>query len=244
MDPLAYALVAAGVTLAGFLRGFTGFGFALGAVPILTLVLPPGAVVPLISLLQVVSCLPTAIRERTVVDWRVVGFLSLGAAAGIVPGLMVLTWLSPDTIRAGIGLLVLVAVLVLHYGWHPNISVTPTAAAATGVVAGTLQGAAGMAGPPVIVFLMAKQEADPREVRASLAAFFLIVGIIALLGTAQAHLFTTQTVMFALGSLPAMFFGQWVGGYLFARTDSANYRRSALILLSLIGAGAIVAAIH
>ena len=43
-----------GVFVAAVLRGFTGFGFGLAAVPLLSLVLPPAEVVPLVITLQVV----------------------------------------------------------------------------------------------------------------------------------------------------------------------------------------------
>ena len=43
-----------GVFAASVLRGFTGFGFGLAAVPLLSLVLPPAQVVPFVVVLQVV----------------------------------------------------------------------------------------------------------------------------------------------------------------------------------------------
>jgi uncharacterized membrane protein YfcA len=43
-----------GVLLASVLRGFTGFGFGLAAVPVLALALPPSQVVPLVVTLQVI----------------------------------------------------------------------------------------------------------------------------------------------------------------------------------------------
>lgn len=43
-----------GVFAAALLRGFTGFGFGLAAVPLLSVTLPPAQVVPLVATLQVV----------------------------------------------------------------------------------------------------------------------------------------------------------------------------------------------
>ena len=47
-------LVAVAVFLAAILRGFTGFGFALAAVPLLSLTLPPARVVPIVVILQAI----------------------------------------------------------------------------------------------------------------------------------------------------------------------------------------------
>ena len=43
-----------GVFAASVLRGFTGFGFGLAAVPLLSLALPPAKVVPFVVVLQVI----------------------------------------------------------------------------------------------------------------------------------------------------------------------------------------------
>ena len=43
-----------GVFAAAVLRGFTGFGFGLAAVPLLSLALPPAKVVPFVVVLQVI----------------------------------------------------------------------------------------------------------------------------------------------------------------------------------------------
>ena len=42
------------ILTAALLRGFTGFGFGLAAVPLLSLALPPAKVVPLVVVLQVI----------------------------------------------------------------------------------------------------------------------------------------------------------------------------------------------
>ncbi|HEY0420739.1 MAG TPA: hypothetical protein VGC80_14575, partial [Acetobacteraceae bacterium] len=48
------AAAALAILFAGVLRGFTGFGFALAAVPLTSLVLPPGLVVASVLVMQAV----------------------------------------------------------------------------------------------------------------------------------------------------------------------------------------------
>ena len=52
--PIALGCLLA-VGLAGLLRGFTGFGFGLAATPLLSLLIPPAELVPIVLLLQVAS---------------------------------------------------------------------------------------------------------------------------------------------------------------------------------------------
>ena len=57
---------AAAVLVAGFLRGFVGFGAALFSVPVFALLYGPLAAIPISTLIGVASTLrllPTAIRE-------------------------------------------------------------------------------------------------------------------------------------------------------------------------------------
>ena len=57
------ALIFGTVFLAGFLRGFTGFGFALAAVPVMSLFLDPAMIVPAIPIVAMVdtNCNPQEI---------------------------------------------------------------------------------------------------------------------------------------------------------------------------------------
>ncbi len=79
-------VIMGGVFLAAVLRGFTGFGFGLAAVPLLSLVLPPAEVVLLVVTLQVVvggGGLRAAWPEC---DSRSVGLLFPGLVLGVPVG--------------------------------------------------------------------------------------------------------------------------------------------------------------
>src|SRR5689334_11297884 len=105
-----------GVLFASVLRGFTGFGFGLAAVPLLSLALPPTQVVPLVVTLQAiigVAGLRAAIAEC---DWRSVGLLTPGLIAGIPLGLLILTSLPPNPVRLTIGCVIAFSVWLIHRG--------------------------------------------------------------------------------------------------------------------------------
>src|ERR1700760_1886044 len=92
-----------GVFLASVLRGFTGFGFGLAAVPMLSLALPPAQVVPLVVTLQVIiggGGLRAAWGEC---DWHSVGLLAPGLVLGVPVGLMILTEVPANLVRLTIG---------------------------------------------------------------------------------------------------------------------------------------------
>ena len=80
-----------GVFAAALLRGFTGFGFGLAAVPLLSLALPPAKVVPFVVTLQVINGVSGLRQASRLCDWRAVRGLSPGLVLGLPIGIAVLT---------------------------------------------------------------------------------------------------------------------------------------------------------
>src|ERR1700680_1749426 len=75
-----------GIFAAALLRGFTGYGFGLAAVPLLSLVLPPAKVVPFVVMLQVIAGVGGLRHAWWLCDWRTVRGLSPGLVLGIPIG--------------------------------------------------------------------------------------------------------------------------------------------------------------
>jgi uncharacterized membrane protein YfcA len=101
---------------AALLRGFTGFGFAIAAVPLLSLGLPPAQVVPLSVLLQILASLIDLRTAARTTDWRSLAWLSPGLVVGTPLGLMLLTRLSARHARLMFGLPIIGSALLLGRG--------------------------------------------------------------------------------------------------------------------------------
>ena len=162
-----------GVLFASVLRGFTGFGFGLAAVPLLSLALPPTRVVPFVTVLQVLVGVAGLRAAWRLADWRSVLALAPGLVLGIPLGLLVLTEFSPNSVRLAIGVLIAISVVVL---WR-RLQLPPRPSRgltlAVGVASGVMNGLASMGGPPVVVYLLA-MPLSAAEVRASSIVYFLI----------------------------------------------------------------------
>src|SRR3954471_22642447 len=102
------ALAMAGVFAAAILRGFTGFGFGLAAVPLLSLALPPAQVVPLVVALQVIVGTGGLREAWPDCDWISVRRLIPGVPLGVT----ILAVLTPDPVRLLIGGLIAFSVLL------------------------------------------------------------------------------------------------------------------------------------
>ena len=226
-------IVLVGLFLAGVLRGFTGFGLALAAVPLLALALPPHQVIPVIVTAQLIAGLFDLPSIWRLADWRMVGWLSLAMAITTPLGFWALSLLAPDTARVIIGLLVLASVLALWRGVRVPARPSRVLSLAVGALSGLMNGLAAMNGPPAVVYFLAQHRPTP-EIRASLIAYAILTAAAALLPFALAGLANRDTTVWTLIGLPALFAGQAIGNFGFRRTGAATHRTVALVSLSAL----------
>ncbi|MBS0640041.1 MAG: sulfite exporter TauE/SafE family protein [Proteobacteria bacterium] len=224
-------LTMVGVLAAAVLRGFTGFGFGLAAVPLLSLALPPAEVVPLVVSLQVVVGLGGLRGALHQCDWGSVRRLVPGQLLGVPLGVAILLLLPPDPVRLLIGAMIGLSVLLLHRGArlprHPSRLLT----AAVGLLAGIISGFASMGGPPIIVYLMARGH-TPQRLRATAIVYFFMAGCVTAIPMVVRHLITLQTLLWTAACLPVLFGGSWLGTLAFGKAQPRHHRLTALVTLS------------
>lgn len=238
LSPVEIAFAMLAVCGAGFLRGYSGFGFALAAVPALTLLADPAAVVPAVLLLEVLAGLQLLPDIRRSVDWFALRWLVAGALPGMPLGIYLLAALPADAMRAAIGGVVLLAVLLLARGFRIERPPTRPARLGIGALSGVLSGGAAMAGPPVILFFLASPVSAAVS-RASLLAFFLFTSSVSAILAAIGGLIGLQTLLLTGLLSPALFLGNALGHRGFGKSDPRTYRRVALLVLAAIAAIAI-----
>lgn len=232
------ALCAGVVFLAALLRGYTGFGFALAAVPMLALILKPVLVVPLVLCLEITASLlilPGLWRE---VDLRSVIWLALGSLVGVPLGIYGLATQSEDVMRVIIAAIVLLSAGAIGGGFRLKRQPGPKATLAVGAASGLLGGATAMAGPPVILFYLGAGTAV-HVGRASLMVFFALVDTAAVGVAASAGLVGKTLLVLALVCLPALALGQGIGARLFRSPLQRHYRMVSLVVLVVISVAAL-----
>lgn len=226
-------LVAGAVLLAGFLRGFVGFGAALISVPVLSLIMGPHlaiAVTNVMGLPAVAQLLPEAIRraERPVV---------LPVAAAVFLATPIGTWLlvvaDPGVMKIAISLLVLVMVAMLASGWRLEGDVGLAKLIAAGVAGGLVQGVAGVGGPPVVAVALSRQ-GSPVQQRANVLGLMTAISLSSVLPLFYYGLFTRQAIIIGLLLVPLYSGATALGSRYFALGGQAHYRRAALVTLTAI----------
>ena len=215
---------------AAILRGFSGFGFALAAVPLASMIVAPTKAVAIAVLLQAAVGLRDVAKGRSVLDWPGLKRLTLGALIGTPIGLFGLVYLDAALIRLAIAAIVVVGVLLLLPRTHPDAPVRLGLAAPTGLLAGLFGGLAAMPGPPVVAYYLSGSTPS-KVMRATMMVFFFFTSLLALPGLALGGLLDGQTLLLSVLAIPLMLGGTALGGALFARAPNAAYKPVALIVL-------------
>lgn len=228
------------VFFTGIIRGFSGFGFALATVPLLTTMFDPSEVIPCACLLGIIGSLQLLPKIKKDVDWHVIKLMILGYMLGFPFGYYILTTIPANGMRIVIGSIVIIAVILIAKGGIKT-TVKPSSKVFTliGTLSGGLGGSTGLDGPPVIVYFLSRPE-EERVGRASLLVYFLFGNTVAFLGFAILGSVNSQT--FALSTLivPGFMLGGFVGDKMFDKAKSEVYRKVALILISLMAVVAII----
>ncbi len=214
------------IFVAGALRGFTGFGFALAAVPLASLMLPPQLVVVSMLLMMSVVGVRDILIEHKRADMVTLGPMAVGMLAGTPIGVWALSALPVAGVRMALGGLAMLAVGLTWRTPRPEQRGGRWLAGVTGVASGICTGLAAMPGPPVIAYFMAF---EPRVavMRSSMIVFFPFAAAVALPSAFAAGLVGQEHFVLAASGLPAMLVGTWLGRLGFERWGTRNYRPAA-----------------
>jgi uncharacterized membrane protein YfcA len=212
------------VTLGGLVQGLAGFGLALVAVPILALLDPSLLPVPILITAMTHSIMSLA-REHAHVDWHGVGWAILGRLPGTVIGVLLVDSLDQKQFSLLIGVVVLLSVLLSITTWNPRP--TRVALVIAGLASGSFGTAMSVGGPPVA---MLYQNSPGAQIRATLAAYFVLgsfTSIIGLLVAGQVH---TPQVVTGLLLIPFLVAGFLLSSPLRKLVDAKGVRTPVLLL--------------
>ena len=226
--PIGLLLFAALCVFAsGVIRGYTGFGFAIAAVPLLSLVMPPVDAVPLVLLLNMGAGLLQLRKLWGLAHWSSVRWLLLGMLIGMPLGLYGLATIPADPMRLAIALAVLAAVVLIGGGFRFQVMPGRVTSVAVGALSGVLNGGAAMPGPPVILFYLSGPTAVSVG-RASLVMFFFFNAIAGAASAAVGGLLSLHTVLVAALLMPALVLGTRLGDKRYDAAPPEAYRKVAL----------------
>lgn len=211
-----------------------GFGSALFAMPLLTLLLGVKTAAPLFGLVG-----PTAAALILATNWRLVELTStwrLIAATwlGIPIGVLLLQQLEGDIVIRLLG------IFLIGYGLYhlsrarlPQIRSTHWALP-FGLVAGILGGAYNTNGPPIVLYGNMRRW-PPKTFRATLQSYFFPTGLGILISHGIGGLWTAEIFQLYSISLPGVLLAVWLGGWMNHRLSMERFEALLAVFLIFLG---------
>lgn len=206
-------LVFASITLlvAYFIRGVSGFGSGLIAIPILALWLPLTFVVPLMLLLDFsASILLSSVNLRQV-NWREVRTLIPLSIIGIALGTYLLTSMPLQPMLITLAIFVAIFGIRSLLNLQGNNTISRWWAIPAGLSGGTIGALFGTGGPPYIIYL-GHRISDKTALRATFSGLILVEGTLRISSFAYAGLFSDTRLLWSyLVAMPIVAIGLTLG---------------------------------
>lgn len=229
--PTGLAFIA--VAMAGVVRGYSGFGAAMIMVTSLATIFDPVTGVVALAMLDSPTSLLFARTLYRYTRWDAVAPIFAAALVTIPVGVWLLSIADQTLMRRSIAVTVLVFAAISAGGWQ--IKRTPGIAArlTVGLLSGGMTGAAGLGGPPVILYFLA-QEFPKQELRASALTFLLLSGIVALVFYFSNDMISRERIDLVLVALPVYAVAMWQGGRIFQFVSETRFRQSVIVIVVAI----------
>lgn len=221
------------ITLACFLQGIVGFGFALIATPLALIFLEKEAVVSSMLIVGLALNGFLAKKIQKPVNFRLVIPLFLTSLVGMPVGVWVLKTISMNLMKVLVGSLVIIFTIILYFA-KVKIPESNLFSTITGFFHGLLNTSTGMSGPPVVL-LLAGQNLPKNEFRKTLASFFFGTGIISITLFIINQIITLQRASFGLISIPLVFLAGFLGDKMAGKVPQKLFKVLALGTLFLSG---------
>ncbi|MBL6429790.1 MULTISPECIES: sulfite exporter TauE/SafE family protein [Maritimibacter] len=236
MDIQAVILVCLAFAAGGIVKGATGAGAPLFAVPLMAMQRDIQFAVAVFVLANIVPNLWQFLQYRRALEApRFAVFFAAAGGVGVGLGTVALAGWEPDLLVFGVGLVLAAYVVfrLLNPRWRLTMAAGWRAVVPAGLVAGVLQGATGLSAPVSITFLNAL-DLKRETFIATISLFFVTLGVVQLpaqfaLGVTNPHL----VLLSALALIPLML-GMPVGAWLGRRLPQVMFQRAVLVILAVL----------
>lgn len=232
--PASFA-AAAIIVLAYFIRGISGFGSGLIAVPLLAQFLPLPFVVSVILITDFSASLLMSRVSRRDVRWAEIGALLPAAIVGIVLGVTLLLRAPKGPLLAALGLFVTAFGIRSLLHLHGEKPISRVWAMPAGLFGGTIGALFGTGGPPYVIYLSHRLH-DKTALRATFSGLFLLDGGVRIVTFIASGLLLEPRVLWAVLSVwPLMLLALYAGAR--AHVGLTHRQMQSLIGTLLLGSG-------
>jgi len=230
-------LILAVVILVGayLIRGITGFGSGLIAIPLLALMLPITIVVPMIGLLDYSASLSHGINHRKSIQWREIVPLLPFSLVGVLSALYIFKTVDGELLKQILGGFILLYAFYSIFGHNPRGQISRKWSFIGGGFGGLIGTLFGTGGPFYVIYLQLRG-LGKTEFRATIAIIFMLDGAARIVGYFLSGFYSVDTITLVVVSIPVMAGAMYIGGHIHTNISPDSFKRA--IGFVLLGSGA------
>jgi uncharacterized membrane protein YfcA len=231
-------IILAALLLGSFVFSAVGFGMALAMAPILLLILAPRQVVVLSNAMIVVATVLILFQTWRAFRWRQSWLFIVSGLPPVPLGVLLLSVAAPTALRISIVSLILAIAVLTLFDVRLPAARTKWGAVGFGFTTTLLTTTLSIGGPVAAIYAI--EQDWPREtMRATLAVYFLLAGVLGLVLYFLAGLIPQQVEYEMLAGVPVIVIGSTLGGWL-ARRMSLSIFRYAVLLVIISGSSSLL----
>lgn len=219
--------------VAYLIRGISGFGSGLIAIPLLTLVLPITLVVPLVVSLDFLGSLSQSVHNRDKIRWPELVPLLPFTLLGCLAALYIFKKTDVELLTTAM------AIFIIVFAVYQILPLPPLRgariwAAPAGFIGGLVGTLFGTGGPFYMIYLSLRGM-EKSEIRASFAAYFGIDGTVRILGFIIIGLLGVAELKTLLLCLPPTALGLYIGGKVHTNISPITFKYFISLILVFSG---------
>ncbi|RJP74141.1 MAG: sulfite exporter TauE/SafE family protein [Candidatus Abyssobacteria bacterium SURF_17] len=230
--------------VSAIVTGFSGFGFALISVPLLSLFVDIKFGVPLVLLVAFFSVVVLSVNKLRFFRERIIYFIFIGMVIGIFVGTYFLANFKTDLLKKLLGLVIILFSLhiflraryerVQHRRKMTSGKVGMVIATLVGILSGVAGGMFGTSGPPLVVYVDYFAE-NKSAFRAQLLVLFVLHDLFRMYLYIRYSLINMEVVRFAVCLLPAVCLGLFIGSRMHFQVNEKIFGRAVATMLLVSG---------
>lgn len=158
---------------ATFFSTVTGFGFALIAAPVLTLVMGPKETVVFVIVAGVIVRVIMMWRTWGQFEWSTVLITAGGSLLGIIPGAYLLKVADANHLKILLGVALLLVTLLMELNFVPEVRNKKLGRVSAGFLSGFFSATTSISGPPIALYFLS-ENMEKNLLRANMIWIFAI----------------------------------------------------------------------
>jgi len=228
---MEWVFIAIVILFASVLKGLTGFGFALLAMPFLLIFYPAKLVIPVLTLFNLLTSTQIILKIPNLKLNRYTLKIPIWGIIGTLPGVVLLNFVEDRPFKIFVGSMLIIVSFAFLKGFRFKIKDPLRGSVTAGLTSGFLGGFTSISGPPLALFLTSLNVSND-DFRGKFAYFNIATATLALIGYAFSHMLTLETLKITAFQLPIMVFGILIGQKL-SRIVSVSLFQKICILITL-----------